>query len=490
VLADVDTLDGSGERVAAGVALGEPEFAVRRGEVRVPRLARVWPADETVRRPLDADGTVLITGGIGALGSKVARHLVATHGVRHLILASRRGPEAPGAAGLAAGLAALGADVEVVACDAADRRSLEETLARVSRRHPLTGVVHTAGVLDDGVIGSLNPERLDAVLSPKAEGAWHLHELTRDLDLSMFVLFSSVAGLFGNAGQSSYAAANTFLDALAAHRRGLGLPAISLAWGLWELETGMAGRVDGTARQRMERDGFGSLADAEALALLDAAEAAAEAVVVPLRLNTAQLGAESGAIRPLLSGLVRHARRATNEADGGTVAVRLARLTDPERDAALLGLVRTHVAAALGHSTAAIEPDLAFNDLGFDSLTAVDLRNRLSVATSLRLPATLVFDYPTPVALAGYIKTELFPGAGGDGNSTENRIREILMSIPINRLRDTGLLEGLLELANVEDESIELRVGAGKKAIDEMDTEGLIRMALGTADQADMKRDA
>jgi acyl carrier protein len=240
----------------------------------------------------------------------------------------------------------------------------------------------------------------------------------------------------------------------------------------------------------MERDGFGSLADAEALALLDAAEAAAEAVVVPLRLNTAQLGAESGAIRPLLSGLVRHARRATNEADGGTVAVRLARLTDPERDAALLGLVRTHVAAALGHSTAAIEPDLAFNDLGFDSLTAVDLRNRLSVATSLRLPATLVFDYPTPVALAGYIKTELFPGAGGDGNSTENRIREILMSIPINRLRDTGLLEGLLELANVKDEPIESRVGAGKKAIDEMDTEGLIRMALGTADQADMKRDA
>jgi acyl transferase domain-containing protein/acyl carrier protein len=489
VLADVDTLDGSGERVAAGVALGEPEFAVRRGEVRVPRLARVWPADETVRQPLDADGTVLITGGIGALGSKVARHLVATRGVRHLILASRRGPEAPGAAGLAADLAALGANVGVVACDAADRRSLEETLARVSHRHPLTGVVHTAGVLDDGVIGSLNPERLDAVLSPKAEGAWHLHELTRDLNLSMFVLFSSVAGLFGNAGQSSYAAANTFLDALAAHRRGLGLPAISLAWGLWELDTGMAGRVDGTARQRMERDGFGPLADEEALALLDAAEAAAEAVVVPLRLNTARLGAESGAIRPLLSGLVRHARRATNEADGGTVAVRLARLTDPERDAALLGLVRTHVAAALGHSTAAIEPDLAFNDLGFDSLTAVDLRNRLSVATGLRLPATLVFDYPTPVALAGYIKTELFPGAGGDGNSTENRIREILMSIPINRLRDTGLLESLLELANGEDESIKSRVGAGKKAIEEMDTESLIQMALGTADQADMKRD-
>jgi pimaricinolide synthase PimS1 len=490
VLADVDTLDGSGERVAAGMALREPEFAVRRGEVRVPRLARVWPADETVRQPLDADGTVLITGGIGALGSKVARHLVATRGVRHLILASRRGPEAPGAAGLTADLAALGANVGVVACDAADRRSLEETLARVSQRHPLTGVVHTAGVLDDGVIGSLNPERLDAVLSPKAEGAWHLHELTRDLDLSMFVLFSSVAGLFGNAGQSSYAAANTFLDALAAHRRGLGLPAISLAWGLWELDTGMAGRVDGTARQRMERDGFGLLADEEALALLDAAEAAAEAVVVPLRLNTARLGAESGAIRPLLSGLVRHAHRATNEADGGTVALRLARLTDPERDAALLGLVRTHVAAALGHSTAAIEPDLAFNDLGFDSLTAVDLRNRLSVATGLRLPATLVFDYPTPLALAGYIKTELFPGAGGDGNSTENRIREILMSIPINRLRDTGLLESLLELANVEDEPTKSRVGAGKKAIDEMDTEGLIQMALGTADQADMKRDA
>jgi malonyl CoA-acyl carrier protein transacylase/acyl carrier protein len=489
VLADVDTLDGSGERVAAGLALGEPEFAVRRGEVRVPRLARVRRADETVRRPPDVDGTVLITGGTGALGGTVARHLVAAHGVRHLILASRRGPEASGAAGLAAGLAALGADVEIVACDVADRRSLEETLARASRRHPLTGVVHTAGVLDDGVIGSLNPERLDAVLSPKAEGAWHLHELTRDLDLSMFVLFSSVAGLLGNAGQSSYAAANTFLDALAVHRRGQGLPAISLAWGLWELDTGMAGRVDGTARQRMERDGFGSLADEDALALLDAAGAAAEAVVVPLRLNTSRLGAESGGVPPLLSGLVRHARSATNEADGGALAGRLARLTDPERDAALLGLVRTHVAAALGHSTAAIESDLAFNDLGFDSLTAVDLRNRLSIATGLRLPATLVFDYPTPVALAGYIKTELFPRAAGDGDSTENRIREILMSIPINRLRDSGLLENMLELANAEDGPIKSRSDAGKKAIDEMDTESLIQMALGTANQADMKRE-
>ncbi|MFC6938020.1 SDR family NAD(P)-dependent oxidoreductase [Actinomadura yumaensis] len=235
--------------------------------------------------PLDPDGTVLITGGTGALGAATARHLVAERGVRRLLLASRRGPEAPGADALAAELAALGAEVAVAACDTGDRAALADLLASVPARHPLTAVVHTAGIVQDATIRTATPDQLDAVLRVKADGAWHLHELTRDLNLAALVLFSSVTGLAGGPGQGSYSAANVFLDALAQHRHARGLPATSLAWGFWEMDTGMSGRFTDIDLARNARSGDLGLSAERALALFDAALGLGRPLLAPVRLD-------------------------------------------------------------------------------------------------------------------------------------------------------------------------------------------------------------
>ncbi|MFF7897181.1 SDR family NAD(P)-dependent oxidoreductase, partial [Streptomyces sp. NPDC007907] len=396
------------------LASDEPEAALRDGLVRAPRLARVPAADaETAAVVPDPSGTVLITGGTGALGSLVARHLVAEHGVRNLLLTSRRGLDAEGAPQLAAELAELGADtVEIAACDAADRDALEALLHSIDAGRPLTAVVHTAGVLDDGVIGSLTPERLDTVLRPKADAALNLHELTWDLGLSAFVLFSSAAGVMGNAGQGNYAAANTFLDALAHHRHSLGLPATSLAWGVWEQAGGMTADLGDTDANRMSRGGMTGLTHAEGLRLLDAAWTTGAALLVPTHMDLAAVRAQaaSAGVPPLMRGLVRSpARRTAHTAavETGALAQRLAPLTHEERQAHLLDLVRTHVAHVLGYDNpATVEPARAFKELGFDSLTAVELRNQLNTATGLRLPATLVFDYPNPLSLVDFLLTE------------------------------------------------------------------------------------
>ncbi|UOX89593.1 SDR family NAD(P)-dependent oxidoreductase [Amycolatopsis sp. FBCC-B4732] len=361
----------------------------------------------TLPRPLDPAGTVLVTGGTGTLGARVARHLVTAHGVRRLLLVSRRGPDAPGATELANDLTALGAEVTIAACDAADRDALAELLAG----RTLTGVVHTAGVLADGLLTGLDPARLDEVLRPKVDAAVNLHELTRNMDLALFVLFSAAAGVFGTAGQGNYAAANTALDALAAHRRALGLPGVSLAWGLWAEASGMTGHLGATDLARMSRGGMTGLSDADGLALFAAAIARGETLAIPARLD---LSASNGPVPPLLRGLVRATRRAattTASSDGGLTS-RLQTLPAAERDRRLLELVRDHVAAVLGHDTAdEIEPGRSFAELGFDSLTAVELRNRLGAATGLRLPATLVFDHPAPAALVALLRTELFGAA-------------------------------------------------------------------------------
>ncbi|MBO3682733.1 type I polyketide synthase [Streptomyces sp. NEAU-YJ-81] len=370
----------------------------------------------TIPRTLDGPGTVLITGGTGGLGALLARHLVVEHKVERLVLTSRRGVEAPGAAELVAELAGLGAEAEAVACDVADRDSLAALLASLPAEHPLTAVIHTAGVLDDGVVEALTPERVDRVLRPKVDAVLNLHELTAGLDLSAFVLFSSLSGMLGGPGQANYAAANAFLDAFAHRRRAEGLPAQSQAWGLWEQRSGMTGKLDEADTRRIARDGVTPMASEEALALFDAACGIDAAILVPARLDASAWRAQDGPIPVLLRGIIRAtARRGPAKtstggsgADPADLRRRIGSMKPAARQKALLELVAEHAAMALGHDDARmIAPDRGFLDLGFDSLTAVGLRNRLGTVTGLRLPATLLFDYTTSKALAGYLAEEL-----------------------------------------------------------------------------------
>ncbi|KOT39082.1 hypothetical protein ADK41_14390, partial [Streptomyces caelestis] len=397
----------------------EPQLAVREGRVLVPRLVRVTAPEPQGTDGWDAEGTVLVTGGTGGLGAAVARHLVAEHGARSLLLVSRRGPAADGAGELAAALEAEGARVTVAACDVTDRAALDRLLAEVPADRPLRAVIHAAGVLDDGMIDSLTPERLAAVLRPKADAAWHLHEATADLPLDAFVLFSSVAGTLGNAGQANYAAGNAFLDALARHRRNRGLPALSLGWGPWTRGSGMTGELGEADIARMTRAGMPPMPPEQGLALFDTLRTAdAGAAVLPVRLDLGALRS-LGEIPPLLRSLIRVPSRRTAATAAGAAAAadltqRLSALTPAEGREALLELVRGQIATVLGHlDPADVEPDRPFQDLGFDSLTSVELRNRLGALTGTRLPATLLFDYPTPSELVAHLYARVAPAPAG-----------------------------------------------------------------------------
>ncbi|MFC0435303.1 type I polyketide synthase [Kutzneria buriramensis] len=406
-LVDLDGTSASDNALPHALAAGEPEIAVRDGSLLVPRLASVSAVTSV---PWDADDTVLITGGTGGLGALVAKHLVTTHGVRNLVLTSRRGLNAPGAGELQTELAELGATVAIEACDVTDR---SQVAALVGGIPGLTAVVHAAAAAENALIGAVTDEAFESTVRPKADAAWHLHELTGDL--KAFVLFSSAGGMVLAAGQASYAAGNVFLDALAQHRRSNGQPAASLAFGLWDSGVGLASDLSEADLSRMARQGLPALPIAEGLALFDAGIAADRAVVVPMKVDGVALGKRTDEIPALLRGLVRTPARVATKPTGG-LKNRLAGLSAADQTRVLLDLVRARVAAVLGHATVdAIAPDRDFRELGFDSLSAVDFRNLLTTETGLRLPATLVFDYPTPSAIADFLREEL---GGGEAPST------------------------------------------------------------------------
>ncbi|WUH77227.1 thioester reductase domain-containing protein [Streptomyces sp. NBC_00435] len=419
VLIDVDGEPASTAALSPVLGSGQPQAAVRSGQVLLPGLAEV-PGDDAppARVPWRRDGTVLITGGTGALGGLFARHLVRTHGVTRLLLVSRRGPAADGAAELAGELTGLGAEVRVVACDLADREALSALLDTIPADRPLTGVVHAAGVLDDGMFADLTPDRLAAVLRSKAHAAWNLHELTLGRELDSFVLFSSIAGVIGGSGQANYAAANTFLDVLAGHRAGLGLPATSLAWGLWAYEGGMSGHLTGADLKRIARSGLLPITAETGPQMLDLALGAGGPALVVTPVDLTALRSHAGRAPLLLRRLIPAAADGAAGAcgdDSPLLSEQLAGLAAARQREVVAEFVRREVALVLGHpSPDAIDGQQLFSGLGFDSLLSVELRNRLADATGLKLPPSLVFEHPTPDGLVEHLCAVLVtPGGTG-----------------------------------------------------------------------------
>jgi acyl transferase domain-containing protein/NAD(P)-dependent dehydrogenase (short-subunit alcohol dehydrogenase family)/acyl carrier protein len=490
VLLDHDDTQSSWSALGGALACGESRLALREGEALVPRLrrgAQGQPADVStpengVARQwpgLDPETTVLVTGGTGGLGALLARHLVGEHGARHLLLVSRRGPEAPGASELEMELAELGAQVSIAACDVSERRELERLLGSIDQAHPLGVVVHTAAVFDNGLVDSLTAEQMDRVLAAKADAAWHLHELTAHLELSAFVLFSSIAGLFGGPGQGNYAAANVFLDMLAERRRAQGLAATSVVWGLWS-DAGAGselGRVE--VRRVVGSSSMGALSAERGLELFDLALAAQDPVVLAAQLDMSVLRAEarSGAITPLLRGLVRVATSPPSQ-EGGSLEGRLAALETGERTELLLELVRAETAGVLGLSSpGAVGPTRAFKEAGFDSLAAVELRNHLGVRTGLRLPATLIFDYPNPLALAEYLLGELDSDADAgelSGDQALEEIERLMAAVSENQLdrkRVVARLRACLATLDRGEEEQDISSASDEEMFEILDTE-------------------
>ncbi|XXT97243.1 type I polyketide synthase [Sorangium sp. So ce834] len=525
LLVDLDGSDASRRALpyAVGGALddAEPQLALRDGRRLAPRLARVaapTPATSSAATPatpsaatstsatpraLDPEGTVLVTGGTGTLGALVARRLVDRHGVKHLVLLSRRGAEAPGASDLAAELQARGASVVLAAADAADRVALERVLLAIPHDRPLTAVVHAAGTLDDGVLSSMTPARLSAVLRAKVDAAVNLDEQTRHSPLRAFVLFSSLSGVLGSPAQSNYAAANAFLDALAHRRAARGLPAVALDWGYWAQTSGLTKHLEQADLRRIARGGLKPLASDEALALFDLALAQDAPCLVPAAFDADALRKSGDALSALLRGLVTgpraRAQRASGAGDASALKLRLASLAPPERHRMLLDVVRADVATVLGvASPLDIEPGRPLQELGLDSLMAIELRNRLAAATGLRLSATLLFNHPTVGALTDHVLSKMIdlPSAGSpapasDGSpapASDAELRDAIASIPLDRLREAGLVSALMRIARPRDAASadaetkpEATTAAAIDAIASMDVNDLVRMALDKA---------
>ncbi|RZL83924.1 MAG: SDR family NAD(P)-dependent oxidoreductase [Rhodococcus sp. (in: high G+C Gram-positive bacteria)] len=466
VLIDLDDTSDAEAVVASAVASGEPQVAARNGALLAPRLRRMRAGGEAV--PFDPHGTVLVAGGTGTVGSLVARRLVTDHGARHVLLTSRRGPDAEGADPLRRELSDLGAEVNVVACDTADESAVAALLAAIPAEHPLTAVIHAAGVIDDATLASLTPERLDTVLRPKVDAAWHLHRLTADSDLRAFVLFSSLAGLLGAPGQANYAAANMFLDALARHRHALGKPALSIAWGMWAPPSAMTDNLGALDLARARRSGMVPMSADDGLALFDSALTAGAPTVVAARFD--HTGLAGPYVPAPLRGLIRETRPRAAGSDSAAIgstgsgpsewAHRLADRSIPEQRHLMLDLVRAGAAAVLGYDASdavdAVDPDQAFKELGFDSLAAVALRNQLGAATGLRLPPTMVFDHPSPRAVAEFLRAELVPDPVSVAFADVDRLRAIVAELGDDSEVRSAIAQRL--------ESLLAEVGAGDGA--------------------------
>nr|WP_277608025.1 type I polyketide synthase [Streptomyces boncukensis] len=438
VLVDIDGHPLSPALLAEALSGPEPQVAVRSGRLRAPRLVRAGQPQGFSAGTDGTAGTTLITGGTGTLGAALARHLAAVHGVRRLVLTSRRGPQSPGAADLVADLAELGCEAAVLACDIGERDEVARLLQAIPADQPLRSVVHAAGELDDGTVVRLDEGRLDRVLHAKVRGAVHLHELTRDLKLSSFVLFSSASATFGAAGQANYAAANAFLDALARRRRADGLAAVSLAWGPWAEASGMTSRLTDADVRRVKRLGLTPMSTADGMALFDAALGTGTASVVPMLLDIGALRTRPDAVPPLLRDLVgpgRPGRHAPVTADdsGADLRRRLADLTESRRHETILDLVRAQLATVLDHTDAdTVRTDRGFLELGVDSLIGLELRDRLADLTGLDLPATMVFDHTSPTDLARYLHGELVPepvAASARALEELSRLEDVLAAV-------------------------------------------------------------
>ncbi len=447
-IVDLDRSEASMGSLYGALVSDEPELALREGALYAPRLARLKAGDREPPAPLDSQGTVLITDGAGGLGALLARHLVLDRGARRVLLVSPSGPEADGARELEAQLQELGCDVRIAACDVSQKAQLEELLASIPAEHPLSMVVHTAAVLDNGVIESLDGERLFRAMAPKVDAAINLSELAGQAEL---ILFSSAAAAVGSPGQGNYAAANSFLDALACSRRAHGLPGMSLAWGGWDWAGNISGELSAADRARFERQWILPLADEQALELFNVARGIGDPVLLPMRLNTAALSiqAKAGALPAVWRGLIRSSTRRTSDAQG-TLARRLAESPESEWNAIVAELVRGHVAGVLGHaSPEAVDLRRPFKEAGFDSLAAVELRNRLSQASGLKLPSTLVFDHPTPAAVAEFLRSKVADNGAGRPVIDEeiDNLEKLLVSAVGDsgeRARISGRLRSLL----------------------------------------------
>ncbi|MCJ1441372.1 MAG: hypothetical protein MMC23_001858 [Stictis urceolatum] len=444
-LIDLDREEDALDMLAPALMLGadEPECVVRHGQVFLPQIQRAKtlppPVAEQQGLLLRQDGAVLITGGLGGIGKQVAKWLASTHHVQDLVLTSRRGMEAPGAEAFVEELARLGSAATIVACDVGKLDSVRPVVSMFTDERPLRGVVHAAGLLDNGVLSTMTPERCATVFAPKVDGAWHLHQLTRDMDLDLFMMFSSISGALGMVGLGNYAAANTFLDALAHERRNQHLPATSVAYGVWGGDGMAAGLKGRTTLNHLAKFGLDALSSEEGLELFEEAVRSGRALTVAARLDPKRLriyleeeeAGRSGVIPRFYRTLLHQqdGRSTKTQKDEGVRDLRktLSEAPTEQHTAIMLAMVQETVAKALGFTSAdQVDIEIPLQDIGFDSLTAVLMRNQLAKLTSLKTlsASSITWNFPNLKTLSQYLLSQLQLQTEEDGSASTAAVKQ------------------------------------------------------------------